>query len=414
MTSFTIHHGDCLNVLKSIADNSVDSIVTDPPYGLKFMGKAWDYEVPSVEKWAECLRVLKPGGHLLAFASTRTQHRMALNIEDAGFELRDMVTFLYDTNEAARELIHSLSAAQLKLLDATFGRDSMLAWMYGSGFPKSHNLEGAWEGWGTCLKPALEPITMARKPFTGTTVANVEQYGAGALNIEACRIGTESTLRPINKIRACKGEDNAYVAQYGKRPCNGEIGGSESGRWPANVIHDGSTSVLKGFPYTKSGTDNVSRSSGADKLGNTGAAYNKESRPTGTTMIAYGDEGSAARFFYCAKASPSERHAGLGKVPAQFKHGSTLRDSENLKGHKGNYHPTVKPIALMSYLIRLVTAVGGTVLDPFCGSGTTGVAAILEGMEFIGIERQEDYVQIASARCKHAYQGQQDLFGGVA
>lgn len=414
MSKFTIHHSDCLNILKTMPDNSVDSIVTDPPYGLKFMGKAWDYEVPNVAIWVECLRVLKPGGHLLAFASTRTQHRMALNIEDAGFELRDMITFLYDTNVAARELIHSLNAAQLKLLDSTFGRDSMMAWMYGSGFPKSHNLEGEWEGWGTSLKPAIEPITMARKPFMGSVAVNVIAHGVGALNINLCRvqwpdgivpkIGTADWGGSKKKLNAVPGQEGVTVDRSTPNTL---------GRWPANVIHDGSTSVLNSFPYTKSGADNISRLSGADQLGNTGTAYNNESRPAGTTMIAYGDEGSAARFFYCAKASPAERHAGLGKVPHQFKQGSTLRDAQNLSDRKGNHHPTVKPIDLMRYLIRLVTRRDGTVLDPFCGSGSTGVAAILEGMEFVGIEREEDYVQITRARCKHAYQGQQDLFGGA-
>lgn len=377
--TYQIHHGDNIQLLKTMADSSVDSIVTDPPYGLEFMGKAWDYDVPSVEKWVECLRVLKPGGHLLAFASPRTQHRMAVNIEDAGFEIRDM-----------------------------------LAWLYGSGFPKSHNLEGAWEGWGTNLKPAMEPITLARKPFKGTVGDNVQVHGTGAINIDQCRIQWPEGIPPLmgtpdwggvkKKLNAIPGQDGETVDRDLPSPL---------GRWPANVIHDGSDEVLDSFPHTKSGKGAVSRLSGADQQGNTGYAYNKESRPAGTQMITYGDEGSAARFFYCAKASSSERHGGLGKVPPQFKYGSTLRDAENLKGKKGNHHPTVKPIALMRYLIRLVTRKGGLVLDPFCGSGSTGIAAIQEGMNFIGIELELDYVEISKARCLHAYQSQQDLFGGM-
>lgn len=171
-------HGDCLDVLRNMPGNSVDSIVTDPPYGIKFMGKTWDYDVPSQAIWEECLRILKPGGHLLSFAGSRTQHRIAARIEDAGFEIRDMIVFLYETSNIAQALIESLSPDQLKLLDAAFGRDGMLGWVYGSGFPKSHH----------ALKPALEPITLARKPFRKSIVSNVCMHGTGALNISECRI----------------------------------------------------------------------------------------------------------------------------------------------------------------------------------------------------------------------------------
>lgn len=232
MSQYELHLGNCLEVMKQMPDNSVDSIVTDPPYGLSFMGKKWDYDVPSVEIWAECLRVLKPGGHLLSFAGTRTQHRMAVNIEDAGFEIRDMVSFLYDTNETAQTLIESLSPKQLKLLDATFGRDGMLAWTYGSGFPKSHNLDGDWQGWGTALKPALEPITVARKPFKGTVAANVLAHGTGALNIDGCRIGNEE------RTYAPKGTStNASmirVPEHRMGTTGNEV--TVTGRWPANLI----------------------------------------------------------------------------------------------------------------------------------------------------------------------------------
>jgi DNA modification methylase len=199
--TYQLHLGDCLDVLATLPDNSVDSVVTDPPYGLSFMGKKWDYDVPSVAIWEQCLRVLKPGGHLLAFAGTRTQHRMACRIEDAGFEIRDMI-----------------------------------AWVYGSGFPKSHNLEGDHKGWGTALKPALEPITMARKPFSSTVAANVIQYGTGAINVDGCRVGTESRWNPSAGHKDLENKRTVTPISSHK-----EFDGRECvGRWPANIIHDGS------------------------------------------------------------------------------------------------------------------------------------------------------------------------------
>ncbi len=323
MKPFTLHHGDCLAVLKTLPDNSVDSIVTDPPYGIGFMGKKWDYDVPSTEIWAECLRVLKAGGHLLAFAGTRTQHRMAVNIEDAGFEIRDMI-----------------------------------AWVYGSGFPKSHNLEGDWEGWGTALKPALEPITVARKPFKGTVAANVLANGTGALNIDACRVVE---------------------------------------RWPANLIHDGSDEVMELFP-AKAGAAAPVKGTEASAA-SAGNVTGKRERVAGAF---HSDSGSAARFFYCPKASSKDRHEGTGFSGPQFKHGQTLRQIENTET-KGNNHATVKPTDLMAYLCRLVTPAGGVVLDPFMGSGSTGKAAMREGFQFIGIEIDENYVQIARARIEHEH-----------
>ncbi|WES88791.1 DNA-methyltransferase [Dickeya fangzhongdai] len=444
MTSVKLHHGDCLDVLRSMPDNSVDSIVTDPPYGLKFMGKKWDYDVPGVEVWAECLRVLKPGGHLLAFAGTRTQHRMACRIEDAGFELRDMVTFLYDTNETAQALIESLSPEQLKLLDATFGRDSMLAWSYGSGFPKSMDVSKAidkaagaerevlgpnpharpnqdgsrvwvgdkkgkeqthppltapatdaarqWQGWGTALKPALEPITVARKPFKGTVAANVLSHGAGAINIDGCRVAGGDDPAARYNGKPARGENaNAYGAAS-KRD---EVYQSSAlGRWPANLIHDGSDEVVALFPST-------GKSSGGGKKN--GDKFGGGYAPSGADSIGYGDDGSAARFFYCAKASRKERNEGLTDPGPQFKHNGTLRQYENGAAEKkGNHHPTVKPTDLMAYLCRLVTPTGGTVLDPFMGSGSTGVAAVIEGFDFDGIEREAEYVEIARARIADA------------
>lgn len=337
--NYTILPGDCLQVLRMFPDCYIDSIVTDPPYGLSFMGRKWDYDVPSVDVWVECLRVLKPGGHLLAFAGTRTQHRMAVRIEDAGFEIRDMI-----------------------------------AWVYSTGFPKSHN--GEWGG--TALKPALEPITMARKPLAGTVEANWSQYGTGALNIDGCRV------EPTGESRERVGEasqDRRYTeagsTNFAAKP--GARGGDAAGRWPANLIHDGSDEVLAVFPQAK---------------GQQGALTGAE------------PSGSAARFFYCAKASRKDRNEGTEALPQRVggmvsntsgQH-ITRRDEGYEAKPQGNHHPTVKPTELMRYLCRLVTPVGGVVLDPFMGSGSTGKAAILEGFRFIGIEREAEYVEIARAR----------------
>jgi site-specific DNA-methyltransferase (adenine-specific) len=364
-----IHHGDCLEVLKTLPDNSVDSIVTDPPYGLSFMGKRWDYDVPSEAIWRECLRVLKPGGHLLAFAGTRTQHRMAVRIEDAGFEIRDMI-----------------------------------AWVYGSGFPKSHNLSGDWQGWGTALKPALEPITVARKPLAGTVAENVLTWGTGAINVDACRVAMQpgdgwnvpnADLRVVNPARcsAANGTPaNVRHAEMRSTP-------AASGRWPANLIHDGSEEVVGLFPQTAGATSRTSTvSKGLFHGGDAGTVYP--------------DSGSAARFFYCAKASKRDRDEGLEGFEEQRV--GTMQDDAyrwqadghgnkiNLDTKRRNVHPTVKPTDLMRYLCRLVTPPGGTVLDPFTGSGSTGKACVLEGFNFIGIEREAEYVEIARARIARA------------
>ena len=199
-----LYHGNCLDILRTMPDCSIDAVVTDPPYGLSFMGKKWDYDVPSTEIWAECLRVLKPGGYLLAFAGTRTQHRMAVRIEDAGFEIRDM-----------------------------------LAWMYGSGFPKSHNLDGEHQGWGTALKPAMEPITMARKPFKGTVADNVQMHGTGAINIDGCRIETADSWKLMRG--SVVGLDGGFLKHKKEIPRHS----NDLGRWPANVLHDGSAEILQ-------------------------------------------------------------------------------------------------------------------------------------------------------------------------
>ncbi len=368
--------GDCLEVMRGIAKNSVDAIVTDPPYGLSFMGKRWDYDVPSTEIWAECLRVLKPGGHLLAFAGTRTQHRMAVRIEDAGFEIRDMI-----------------------------------AWVYGSGFPKSHN--GAWGG--TALKPALEPITMARKPLAGTVEANWREHGTGALNIDASRVPAAGEgLRTGSGAIPCRhdetqprgraGQDSAerrYTSagstSFAATP--GPRGGDPLGRWPANLIHDGSDEVMEAFPVAP-GQQGDLRGHSRDRVslgiyGDMAAARD---------AVARGDSGTAARFFYCAKASKEDRDSGLEDFPPERVNDgrSAIADSAYQRGEsvRSNNHPTVKPTDLMRYLCRLVTPAGGLVLDPFAGSGSTGKAAIAEGFQFIGIELDPEYATIAEARIR--------------
>lgn len=327
-------NGDCLELMGQMESGSVDAIVTDPPYGLKFMGKQWDHSVPSVEIWAECLRVLKPGGHLLSFAGTRTQHRMAVNIEDAGFEIRDMI-----------------------------------AWVYGSGFPKSKNLDGNWAGFGTALKPALEPITMARKPLIGTVAANVLAHGTGAINVDASRIATDENLSGGAYAKNGSERTDEWGAHNGFRRNQGLEYTQPLGRWPANLIHDGSDEVLDTFPDALGQMAKASSSQTTWKNQNTYGAMARES----TGAPPRNDAGSAARFFYCAKASKKDRGAD-------------------------NKHPTVKPTDLMRYLCRLVTPPGGTILDPFMGSGSTGKAAALEGFRFIGIELDPSYFKIAQQR----------------
>ena len=350
--------GDCLELLPALPDNSIDSIVTDPPYELGFMGKAWDSSgiAYNVELWAECLRVLKPGGHLLAFGGSRTYHRLACAVEDAGFEIRDQIM-----------------------------------WLYASGFPKSLNLDGDRQGWGTALKPAHEPIVVARKPIVGTVAANVLAYGTGALNIDGCRVGTPDGFGGGRK------GSSGFVDGY---EGDGFVA-SDAGRWPANVIHDGSDEVLAGFPMTA-----PSRQGNPRGTFKKGMFANSEFNAVGAE---YNDEGSAARFFYCAKASRAERNAGLDGLPVLTGGEATDRvdGSAGLSspragagrtGTSTNPHPTVKPLALMRYLIRLVTPPGGVVLDPFLGSGTTAVAAILEGFDWLGCEITEDYWPIIEAR----------------
>lgn len=335
---------DCRHGLAMLPDNSVDAIVCDPPYGLRFMGKKWDYDVPGVDIWVECLRVLKPGGHLLAFAGTRTQHRMAVRIEDAGFEIRDMI-----------------------------------AWVYGSGYPKHRS----------SLKPALEPITMARKPAERATL----------LNIDACRVGDEGGTRKADPSKL------PSVSCYGNGLNSTPVEAIDAGRYPANLIHDGSDEVLSLFPDSAGSggsVPNVKISGYGDGVVGTGSAEYLG----GERIKVDCGTGSAARFFYCAKASKRDRNEGLDHFPAvqtNFAAGTGLSKNGdgsplNQEATAKNPHPTVKPTELMRYLCRLVTPSGGLIVDPFAGSGSTGKAAILEGFQFIGFELDPQYSAIANAR----------------
>ena len=496
-----LYCGDCVAVMQTMPDNSIDAIVTDPPYGLGFMGKGWDHSVPGVEVWIECLRILKPGGHLLAFAGTRTQHRMACAIEDAGFEIRDMMAWVYGSGfskgfnlkrepicncirdgnplpcddeknkhnlrsmrggnlsqakhneEKRREVLfevvpeqnahqhrepgaesepcegeqssmerRSIHRAGKRVCDdpdagaSTGAAERLRAGAHPSGgedagpsierqrgsspqepqqngqqsgqpagvFESSGTLDDGtlcgrgqcsrcgklkaeYEGWSTNLKPSLEPITMARKPLIGTVAANVMQYGTGGINVDACRVGTETIeQRHVQRIDGGKGIGAAAVGQ--KQEQSGTVTTTQ-GRWPANLIHDGSDEVLALFPETNT---NANYSGSAAYNGTSDQTYGKwQPRPAKGQSS---DSGSAARFFYTAKADSTER-----------------RQSK---------HPTVKPLDLMRYLVRLVCPAGGIVLDPFMGSGSTIEAARAEHCKSIGIDLSEEYCGDAVERLR--------------
>jgi site-specific DNA-methyltransferase (adenine-specific) len=386
----TLLKGNCLETLKTLEDNSIDSIVTDPPYELGFMGKSWDASgiAYNVELWREALRVLKPGGHLLAFSGSRTYHRMAVAIEDAGFEIRDQIMWIYGSGfpkslDVSKAIDKSAGAKRNRVPfdggiasgQSNYGGGNSVRVNDGTKQEDTPATSEAqqWQGWGTALKPAHEPIVVARKPLTGTVASNVLEWGTGALNIDGSRVGTET-------IVSRGGRSGAALGMYGvHEPLNTE----HTGRWPANVIHDGSEEVLEGFPK-QAGAGG--KASGPTLTG--GSTSNSRGKFNGVddSPPFYGDSGSAARFFYCAKASKAERNAGL----------------ENQ-----NFHPTVKPLALMRYLVKLVTPPNGLVLDPFLGSGSTAVAAILEGFNWVGCEMTEDYWPIIEARVAWAQKEQE-------
>jgi DNA modification methylase len=405
----TLHLGNCLDVLRTMPDNSVDAIVTDPPYGLAFMGKRWDYDVPSTEIWAECLRVLRPGGHLLAFAGTRTQHRMAVRIEDAGFEIRDMIAWVYGSGFPksldVSKAIDKAAGAEREAVSPNPNHrpDSGVQYegVYRGGNTGSSNITAPatpeaqqWTGWSTALKPALEPITVARKPLGGTVAANVLQWGTGALNVDGCRVGATAGDEPLKWEH---GRSMGFHGAKDRGPCKAT---TSPGRWPANLIHDGSDEVVEAFPET------ASHGSVSDSMRGIGFG----STALGSPQLACApNSGSAARFFYCAKASRADREDGCDALPnrtaadrVERTDGAAGMDSPRAGAGRtsggANHHPTVKPTDLMRYLCRLVTPPGGTVLDPFAGSGSTGRGAVLEGFAFVGIELDPEYLAIADAR----------------
>lgn len=432
---FTLYCGDNRVVIPQLDAVSVDAIVTDPPYELGFMGKGWDRSgiAYDVDVWRECLRVLKPGGHLLAFGGSRTYHRLACAIEDAGFEIRDQIQWIYGSGFPKSldvgKAIDAAAGATREVVGLKMRPDGKTAISSRpNGFTGEHEAwdrpwkhdraaielqssitapvtDGAkqWDGWGTALKPAHEPIVLARKPLIGTVAENVLRHGTGGLNIDGCRIATNESLNAGSR-RLGDG------IKYGFCEPSTEYEQNTNGRWPANVIHDGSEEVVSRFPETASGDFNGHRN--GDKFRNVFSAYaGNEVRREWEA-----NEGSAARFFYCAKASQEDRNEGLeGATPsrAMFAEGTGLRNNgdgtpRNQTSTSRNVHPTVKPTDLMRYLCRLITPPRGLVLDPFCGSGSTGKAARAEGFRFIGIEISEEYCALAAARCEIP---QRSLFG---
>ncbi len=385
---WAVHHGDCREVMQAMDAESVDSIVSDPPYGLSFMGKGWDHGVPGVEFWEAALRVAKPGAHLLAFGGTRTFHRLTVAIEDAGWDIRDCLMWVYGSgfpkSHDVSKAIDKAAGAERELGPKRVSADGTVAH---DGAGKRHegyerpwradkqaverntrisypatDAARQWQGWGTALKPAWEPIILARKPLSGTVAENVLRHGTGALNVDGCRVVDEVLAAQVRGVTRMGTFQDAEGNETPERTC----------RWPANVIHDGSEEVVGMFPVTA-----ASKSGG--KAGWQDQYVGGTYKPIERTGY---DEapGSAARFFYCAKASKADRDEGC----------------------EANHHPTVKPTALMRYLCRLITPPDGLVFDPFTGSGSTGKAAMLEGFRFLGAELSPEYIEIARARIGHA------------
>jgi DNA modification methylase len=411
---FSIYHGDNREVLKQLPDNSIDSVVTDPPYELGFMGKKWDSTgiAYDVELWREVLRVLKPGGHLLAFSGSRTYHRMAVAIEDAGFDIRDQIMWIYGSG-----FPKSLNIA--KAIDKSNGFEGEIIGK-GTSWNRPDSKEGdiarmnvspgeydihdlsqeakQWQGWGTALKPAHEPIVLARKPVTATVAVNVLEWGVGGLNIDGTRVGNEI-------ISTHNAPTGTFAGGEPNRGSDTSSYQDHQGRWPANVIHDGSDEVVELFPANAGGGHwTKTKTTGFGEFGGGSSEYFGPGEKDG--------KGSAARFFYCAKASKRDRNEGLEEFEEkQTTGGGGLTEVGgaygSIKAKAQNFHPTVKPTDLMAYLCRLVTPKGGTVLDPFMGSGSTGKAAMYEDFKFVGIEMTDEYLPIAKARIEFALSNQE-------
>jgi len=419
MKQIKLMQGDNMKSLDLLPDNSIDSIVTDPPYGLSFMNKKWDYEVPSVEFWKKVYQKLKPGGHVLSFGGTRTYHRMVVNMEDAGFEIRDQIMWIYGSG-----FPKSLNIG--KVFDKKNGNEREVVGKDIAGIRGDRKIlnglgEGEYdltkgssqyEGWGTALKPANEPICLARKPLSEKTIVdNVIKWGTGGINVDGCRIATD------DKISIHSG--NLFAGNSGIDNNNGFVSeGQENGRFPANILFDETAAEMldEQMPFT-SVTGKRSQKSIDNCIESRKESKGKTQCDTGgniTKITEYAnDKGGASRFFYVAKVSKKERNLGLDDFEDKENkevYGKGLNTATKLVTDKQkedgvanrelvkNNHPTLKPINLMTYLCRLITPPGGIVLDPFMGSGSTGISACLEGFRFVGMELQEDYFKIAEAR----------------
>lgn len=408
--------GDNMESLKKLPDNSVDSVVSDPPYGLSFMGKKWDYDVPSVEFWKEVYRVLKPGGHVLSFGGTRTYHRMVVNIEDAGFEIRDQVMWLYGSGFPKSlnvgKAVDKLEGNEREVVGEKLTGQALTTRRHGDIFNGGQMTieetkgNSPWEGWGTALKPANEPICVARKPLSEKSVAeNVLKWGTGGINIDGCRVGTEGGTM---KVDINKDSDTMFE---GGRHNSGKVAELNEGRFPANIILEcicdevikGEKGELKEFHRKDSGFvygKGLGGFKGNYISGDKGDIHTNPMCP----CRLMDDKGGASRFFYQAKVSKKERNMGLDGFEEVDESRNKSFDVEG--GRKSKYdlavrknsHPTIKPVQLMTYLCRLVTPPNGIVLDPFMGSGSTGIAAQLEGFRFVGMEMEEEYFKIAEAR----------------
>ena len=404
----TYYLGDCLEVMDKLEADSIDAIITDPPYELDFMGKGWDNAGVSFNKetWVKCLRLLKPGGYLLAFGGSRTFHRIACAIEDAGFEIRDTIMWIYgsgfpksmniskgieDKNKygkantiAKRKVEQNRDGKEYKVIQTNNGAMGEKKIVNRMEHKPVDSSAKQWSGWGTCLKPAFEPIIVARKPFKGSLVDNILEHGVGGLNIDECRVWNEEQAQLSRNVA--------------------------SGRFPANIIHDGSEEATGGMPKTK-GCQGKGFKKGDYKSSAVNTTFSRGD------CVPYNDFGSASRYFYCAKASKRDRDEGLDEFEEKTKvfNGKSQSSSKEIKDVEKrfttrlrNTHPTVKPTALMQYLVRLVCPKGSVILDPFMGSGSTGKATAYEnkdrnaGYSFIGIEQDEQYLEIAKARIKYA------------
>jgi len=420
-----LYNADCIEQMQKMIDEGiqVESVVTDPPYELGFMGKSWDSTGIAFQKetWELCLQLLKPGGHLLAFSGSRTYHRMAVAIEDAGFEIRDQIMWIYGSgfpksHNIGKDVDEKLGNERIKTgqvkehsnkgMTQAEERTEIGAGAFGRKVKEEVTVgTSEWEGWGTALKPAHEPIVMARKPFKGSVADNVLKHRTGAINIDESRISLsendDSRLGGKGTWKTDKMAKDVYEGGY----AGIETGSSELGRFPANLMHDGSDVVKDIFPNNKSTRHMSYKRSGGDFID---GIPNQEEKSWFVS-----EEGSASRYFYSAKVSASERNQGLDHLETkQTKGGGGISTVEkawigtnsasgkygSIKAPQKNTHPTVKPIDLMKYLCRLVTPKGGTVLDPFMGSGSTGIAAKSLEFDFIGIEREKEYYDIASAR----------------